>query len=180
MLVTVATRYELCGSAVLYQSAASSRTITGFDQSDVENVIEYTPAWMPSGFETTWKRGSVLDSWMRGSLVAVMPTVNYQSKFYNFANSTRVTNSAALLFLGGQQLNMASYGVAVIPAYTLADLRIEANHIGGSNFDLALNATNLFNKHYFAGGNGSVFLFGFEQRVWGAPRMVTVEAKLRF
>jgi len=115
-----------------------------------------------------------------GTEIAVMPTVNYQSKFYNFANSTRVTNSAALLFLGGQQLNMASYGVAVIPAYTLADLRIEANHIGGSNFDLALNATNLFNKHYFAGGNGSVFLFGFEQRVWGAPRMVTVEAKLRF
>jgi len=115
-----------------------------------------------------------------GSEIAFMPTMTYQSKFYNFANVFRVTNSAALLFLGGQQLNMASYGVGIIPAYTLADLRVEWNHIAGSKVDLALNATNLFNKHYFAGGNGSVYLFGFEQKVWGAPRMVTVEAKVRF
>jgi len=115
-----------------------------------------------------------------GTEIAFMPTVSYQSKFYDFANATRVTNSAALLFLTGNQLNMADFGVAVIPAYTLADLRIEANHIAGSNVDVALNATNLFNKHYFAGGNGSIYLFGFEQKVWGAPRMVSVEAKVRF
>ena len=115
-----------------------------------------------------------------GSEVVAIPSVSYQSKFYNFANSTRVTNSAALFFNGGKQLNMASYGVAVIDGYSLVDLRLEWNKIGGSSVNLALNANNLFNKDYIAGGNGSVYLFGFEQTVWGAPRMVTLEAKVTF
>jgi len=114
-----------------------------------------------------------------GELVAI-PSVSYQSKFYNFANATRVTNSAALFFNGGNQLNMASYGVAVIDAYSLVDLRLEWNKIGGSRVNLALNVNNLFGKDYIAGGNGSVYLFGFEQTVWGAPRMVTLEAKITF
>ena len=115
-----------------------------------------------------------------GSEIALIPTMTYQSKFYDFATTMRVTNSASQLFLKGQQLNMASYGVGIIPAYTLADLRLEWNHVAGSRFDLAVTGTNLFNKHYFAGGNGSIYQFGFEQKVWAAPRMVTVEAKVRF
>jgi len=115
-----------------------------------------------------------------GSELVAIPTVSYQSKFFNFANATRVTNSAALFFNGGRQLNMDSYGVAVIDGYSLVDLRLEWNKIGGSSVNLALNANNLFNKNYIAGGNGSVYLFGFEQTVWGAPRMVTLEAKITF
>jgi len=115
-----------------------------------------------------------------GSELVALPTFSYQSKFYNFANAKRVTNSAALFFNGGRQLNMASYGVAIIDGYSLVDLRVEWNKIGGSPIDLALNVNNLFDKDYLAGGNGSVYLFGFEQTVWGAPRMVTMEAKITF
>lgn len=115
-----------------------------------------------------------------GSEIALIPSMTYQSKFYSFANAVRQTNSAAALFLGGKQLNSASYGVGVVPSYTLADLRLEWNHVAGSKVDLAVNATNLFNKTYLAGGNGGVYVFGFAGGVYGAPRMVTAELKIRF
>ncbi|AYJ85375.1 TonB-dependent receptor (plasmid) [Sphingomonas paeninsulae] len=114
-----------------------------------------------------------------GSEIAFAPTISYQSRFYFNDQSFRQPNSAALLFLGGQQLNAASFGANYAPGYKLADARIEWNRIGGSKFDLAANVNNIFDKTFKTGGTG-IYVFGFEEASFGPPRMVTVEARVHF
>ena len=74
---------------------------------------------------------------------------------------------------------MAGAGGAVMPDYTLVDMRAEWNHFLGSRVDAALTVTNLTNKIYMV-GSGSTLNFGVEGSAYGPPRMVTVELSTKF
>ena len=114
-----------------------------------------------------------------GSEIAFLPTFSYQSKFYLNDQSFRQPNSASILFLNGRNINSASFGANMAPAYDMVDLRLEWNRIGGSSVDVAVNVNNLFDETFITGG-AAIYLFGFEAVSFGAPRMATIEAKVRF
>ena len=109
--------------------------------------------------------------------LALAPTISYQSKYYTVATAERLANATAAL-LGGQ-VNMTAFGGAIVPAYTLVDLRAEWNHVWGSRVDAAVNVQNLTNKLYFLGNSGSL-LFGVQSNAYAPPRMVNVELSTKF
>jgi iron complex outermembrane receptor protein len=111
-----------------------------------------------------------------GSEIAFAPSVSYQSRFFATDQAVRVPNSVALIV---GQINQLAAGANVIPGYALFDLRAEWNKIRGSNLSLAVNATNLTNKYYSIGNTG-IYFFGAQGTAYGAPRMVTAEARLAF
>jgi iron complex outermembrane receptor protein len=114
-----------------------------------------------------------------GGELALLPTFNYQSRFYFNDNSRRQPNSASLLFLNGRNLDSIQFGANYAPGYSTIDLRLEWNKVRGSNFDLAVTSTNLTNKVYEVSGT-SIYLFGFESGQFGPPRMVSAEVKYRW
>jgi iron complex outermembrane recepter protein len=111
--------------------------------------------------------------------IAFAPTVSYQSRYFQVDQAVRVPNSVAILFNGGVNFNSLATGGVVVPGYKLVDLRMEWNHFLGSQVDLGANVTNLFNKDY-AIGNTGIYNIGLQANSYGAPRMITVEARLRF
>jgi iron complex outermembrane receptor protein len=111
-----------------------------------------------------------------GSEIAIAPSVNYQTKFYINDQAFRQPNASAAIF---GPVNSAAHGADLAPGYMTVDLRVEWNKALGSNIDLAANATNLTNKTFITGGSG-VYQLGFNNVTFGAPRMITVEAKVHF
>ncbi|MET0370176.1 MAG: TonB-dependent receptor [Sphingobium sp.] len=115
------------------------------------------------------------------------PTVSYQDAFITYPESvilpyaTQATLGA--LFTGGAvpflNINGLAAGANLIPKRTLVDLRLEWNHVLGSRFDIAANATNLFNKTYFEGSSATI-IFGVESYAYGPPRMFTFDIKTSF
>jgi iron complex outermembrane receptor protein len=110
----------------------------------------------------------------KGELV-LQPRVSYQSRF--FTTPFNVVEPGAYAAIFGQ-FNQEAHGGAIVPGYTLLDLRLEWNHFLGSRFDLA-NATNLTNKTYFL-GNGGTLNFGVQGNAYGPPRMFTFEVSTNF
>jgi iron complex outermembrane receptor protein len=108
--------------------------------------------------------------------IAFAPTFSYQSRFYINDQAFRQPNAGAAIF---GPVNSAAHGANLAPGYKTVDLRVEWNHIMGSNFDLAGNVTNLTNKTFITGGSG-IYQLGFNNVTFGAPRMFTVEAKVHF
>ena len=108
--------------------------------------------------------------------IAFAPSFSYQSRFYINDQSFRQPNAAAAIF---GPVNSAAHHGDYAPGYKTVDLRVEWNHIMGSNFDLAGNVTNLTNKTFATGGSG-IYQLGFNNVTFGTPRMFTVEAKVHF
>jgi iron complex outermembrane receptor protein len=108
--------------------------------------------------------------------IAFAPTFSYQSRFYINDQAFRQPNASAAIF---GPVNSAAHGATYSPGYKTVDLRVEWNHVMGSNFDLAGNVTNLTNKTFITGGSG-IYQLGFNNVTFGAPRMFTVEAKVHF
>ena len=111
-----------------------------------------------------------------GELV-LAPSLTYQSKYYTTATAVRIPNGEAALV--GGQLDMAALGGAVVPAFTLIDLRAEWNRVLGSRIDAAVNVTNLTNKLYYF-GNDPILVFGSQSDSYGPPRMITFELRAQF
>ncbi len=111
-----------------------------------------------------------------GSEIAFTPTLNYQSRFYINDQAVRQPNASAAVF---GTVNSAAHGASYAPGYKTVDLRLEWNKVLGSKFDLAANVTNLTDKTFITGGSG-IYQLGFSNVTFGAPRMVTVEAKVHF
>jgi len=68
-------------------------------------------------------------------------------------------------------------GEDVIAGATTADARIGINDIGGMGLDVAVNATNVFNKLYDYGTVGSALSSGFRSTLRAAPRVVSLSVR---
>jgi iron complex outermembrane receptor protein len=67
-----------------------------------------------------------------------------------------------------------------LPAYALVNANLAWNSIFGSNVDMALFATNVFDKEYRAGITNSWSSFGFESQIPGEPRMYGARVRVNF
>jgi iron complex outermembrane receptor protein len=108
--------------------------------------------------------------------IAFIPTMSYQDTFYG-PNGHVSPQSTAMLF--GQNFDMIAHGGDITPSYTLLNLRAEWNRVLGSKFDLAVTATNVFDKNYQL-GNSTTLNFGVQGNAYGPPRMVTFELSTKF
>ncbi len=79
-----------------------------------------------------------------------------------------------------KQLVSTGSPFGVLPSYELFNLSANWDRIGGSNFDAALFATNLFDKNYFATVYGNYLSFGAEFYNPGPPRMFGARVKYNF
>jgi iron complex outermembrane receptor protein len=111
----------------------------------------------------------------KGELV-LLPTVAYQSK--TIFDSIGIVQPLNTQLSIGPFPNLA-LGGALRPAYTTVDLRVEWNNILGSRFSVAANATNLTNKLYVLGANGTL-AFGSQNIAYGPPRFFTFEVSAKF
>ena len=69
---------------------------------------------------------------------------------------------------------------AVLPGYSIVNLRLDANDIAGSTLDASVFVRNLFDKQYLASANVGSALLGIESGFYGAPRTVGFELRYRF
>ena len=111
-----------------------------------------------------------------GELV-LAPAVNYQDQFYTGA-LVRVLPAGEAIALG--QFDTVAHGGGLNPGYTTVDARAEWNHIKGSAFDAAFNATNLTNKVFFLGNTGNTLGIGAQAAALGPPRMFSVDLSYKF
>jgi len=68
-------------------------------------------------------------------------------------------------------------GEDVIAGATTVDARVGINNIGGTGLDIAVNATNLFDKLYDYGTVGSALSSGFRSTLRAAPRVVSLSVR---
>lgn len=108
--------------------------------------------------------------------IAVAPTLSYQDSFLTYPNALTLPLASQELF--GNFSGKAAGGDRN-PQYFLLDLRAEWNHVMGSRFSAAFNATNLLNKTYYL-GNSATILFGYEGYAYGPPRLFTFEVSTKF
>lgn len=67
------------------------------------------------------------------------------------------------------------------PSYSLVNMRVELNNIGGSNVSAAAFANNLLDETYRIGVLGLIAEgLGFQSSVYGEPRMYGIELKYKF
>jgi iron complex outermembrane receptor protein len=109
--------------------------------------------------------------------LALLPSVNYQDKFYTGALE-RLLPAGEAVALG--QFDSIAHGGGINPGYTTIDLRAEWNHIKGSAFDAAFNATNLTNKVFFLGNTGNTLLVGGQGAALGPPRLLSIDLRYKF
>ena len=107
---------------------------------------------------------------------ALRPSLSYRSKYYTILFKRLLPAAQRVLF---GNFDDAGLGGGTIPGVLLVDLRAELNKVAGSKFSVAVGATNLFDKYYYAGGTGT-FSFGAQSYSVGAPRMVYGEVAYRF
>src|SRR5262249_37567438 len=67
-----------------------------------------------------------------------------------------------------------------LPSYTLVNLRLALDKIGGSNFSLAASVHNLTDETYYTGGLAEGSTFGLNIANVGKPRTYFIEAKYTF
>jgi len=109
--------------------------------------------------------------------LAFAPSINYQDEFFTGPLGAVLPEATAVV-LG--QYDQIAHGGGLVPAYTTVDLRVEWNHVLGSKFDLAVNATNLTNKLYFLGNTGNTLQIGAQANGYGPPRMISADLSFRF
>jgi iron complex outermembrane receptor protein len=68
-------------------------------------------------------------------------------------------------------------GPSILPSYTLVNLNLDWNSVGGRPFDLSLFANNVTDQRYLTDSQ-VFFTVGFNSRQLGAPR--TYGARLRY
>lgn len=73
-----------------------------------------------------------------------------------------------------------SYVDSSLPAYTIANARLDFNSVHGAPIDIGLWATNLFDKEYQQQGIVNGPSAGIEGAIFGAPRMYGVSLRYRF
>jgi iron complex outermembrane receptor protein len=66
------------------------------------------------------------------------------------------------------------------PGYTIADLRIDWHHMGGSRFSLAAEVTNLADKNYRVSSASAFEIIGDAYTLTGEPRMVWTQLSYEF
>jgi iron complex outermembrane receptor protein len=69
---------------------------------------------------------------------------------------------------------------AVLPGYSLTNLRLSWNDINGSNVSAAFFVNNVFDKTYYTGGLALESLLGFNTAIPGKPRMYAGELSVNF
>ncbi|MDO7842231.1 TonB-dependent receptor [Sphingomonas immobilis] len=157
-------------------------SVPGLTQSLADNPVPYVSK---NKFSLTARlHGELPDG--KGELVFA-PTVTYQDSFNTYVSSVTLPYATqatlGLLFTGGAvpllNINGLAAGANLVPSRTLVDLRVEWNHVLGSRFDIAANATNLTNKTYYTGTSATV-IFGVESYAYGPPRMFTFDIKTKF
>jgi iron complex outermembrane receptor protein len=116
-----------------------------------------TPEWAGSVFVQA--AGRLPDNLGRYS---IRGDVYAQSKFYYSSVANTLTPGA------------------VLPGYTLVNLRADWHDIGGSGFGAALFVTNLFNETYYTGGLALGSVLGLNTAIPGRPRMFGGEVSFRF
>lgn len=70
--------------------------------------------------------------------------------------------------------------VGLQPSYGTLNLRLEWNDVMGQKLDLAINATNVTQKVYKVGAANLWAALGVMGAIYGEPRMVTFQARVRF
>ncbi|MBU6266099.1 MAG: TonB-dependent receptor [Sphingomonadales bacterium] len=100
--------------------------------------------------------------------LSIGATYTYQSKQYY------TTGLKTLSLLAGIP------NVGLLPHYALVNLNVNWNNIAGSPIDAAFYATNLGNKAYRTAIGQSLSSIGFENALYGAPRMYGVRMKVHF
>jgi outer membrane receptor protein involved in Fe transport len=99
---------------------------------------------------------------------------------YFTSDTTRLLPQAETLILGlPATFNGSALGGGIVPAYTVLNLRMEWNHILGSQVSGAVNVMNATDRTYKTSGTGLI-AFGLEAYSYGPPRMVTVELSTKF
>jgi iron complex outermembrane receptor protein len=73
-----------------------------------------------------------------------------------------------------------TFSEAVLPDYSLANLRLDINGVAESSIDLSFFCRNLFDKEYITAGSSSGSFVGITSVVYGPPRMVGAEVRYRF
>jgi iron complex outermembrane receptor protein len=113
--------------------------------------------------------------------IAIIPTVNYEDKWYSFDNATLLPEGTTVGLHLPTNFNVAAAGpnAGFVPAYTTVNLRLEWNHMMGSKVDAAIAATNLTNT-VVSFGPTATLNFGSAASDFGPPRMVTVELSTKF
>lgn len=104
------------------------------------------------------------------------PSAHYQDKFFNIPINV-VEPAAEAAALG--QFNAYAHGGNVVWGYPSFDLRLEWNKVFGSEFNVAVNGTNLADRIRFA-GNSQTLGFGAQANTYLPPRMVTAEVSTKF
>jgi iron complex outermembrane receptor protein len=111
--------------------------------------------------------------------IAFAPTVSYEDKWYSLDNAYVLPRGETFYLNQPANFNEAALGGAVIPGYSIVDLRFEWNRLMGTKVDAAVNVTNLTNTYYAVGSTGTL-AFGVESRSYGPPRMFTFELSTKF
>jgi iron complex outermembrane receptor protein len=78
------------------------------------------------------------------------------------------------------QLATTSSPFGTMPSFSITNLNISWNKIGGSPFDASLFVTNLFNKEYANFIGGTYGFLGGESRIPGEPRMFGGRVRFTF
>jgi iron complex outermembrane receptor protein len=108
--------------------------------------------------------------------IAFAPTISYQTSLVTAVFAELLPQASSRLI---GSVNQIALGGAVVPSYTLVDVRGEWNHIWGSRIDAAFNVTNVTNKTYIIADSGTLN-FGAQGDAYGPPRMVTLELRTNF
>jgi len=72
------------------------------------------------------------------------------------------------------------YSDATLPAYEVANMRVDINGVMNSGLDLSVFGRNIFDKEYAASGSAASIFTGVSSYVYGAPRIYGAELRYRF
>ncbi|MEW9856456.1 TonB-dependent receptor [Novosphingobium sp. M1R2S20] len=91
----------------------------------------------------------------------------------------RVSLGATYTYTSEQVANEESV-IGVLPSSNLLNLNLNWDRVGGSDFDLALFATNVTDERYLVSVTGGLNAYGFDAKQYGAPRMYGVRLRYNF
>ncbi len=90
-----------------------------------------------------------------------------------------ISVGATYTYTSSQVANEQS-AIGILPASNLLNLNLNWDRVAGSDFDLALFATNVTNEDYLVSVSGGYSSYGFESKLYGAPRMYGLRLKYNF
>jgi len=112
--------------------------------------------------------------------LSVAPTISYQDAWYATDTNVLLPQGETGFLLPTQPLfNQSTLGGAHISSQTLIDLNVSWRRMFGSRVNTALHLTNLTDKVYVTGSTGTL-PFGVDARVYGAPRMISLDISTEF